>query len=156
MRFGYWWILLAVFTLEIVVAIFAPVPAAQAPLDTHVLVLFSLTFLMVVFDIQALLLWISGRSLGWAVTWQDSLKYTGITWSVLLVEDIVTFYWAVKGQNTVVLVLGFPFFIWYVAALAIGVRAVSGCTGGRAFAIALLASVPWRAGLLWLYWMNMQ
>lgn len=152
LRFGYWWIVLCVFTLEAVAAIYSPYSSPDPWLDTRTILLFVATFLIILFDIQALLLLGAARIFGWQLSWPDALKYIGLVWSLALAEDIVTFYPALTGHRMLVLWVGLPFFLWYLTALSAGIRRITGFSWARAWAISLSASILWRGALLYLTW----
>lgn len=152
LRFGYWWILLSVFSLEVVGTIYSPQLEPELREQMGIVVLWSLTVLMLLFDLQALLLVGAARILGWQLTWRDSLKYIGLSWSVILLESATGFVPALLGYSETVLWMGIPFGLWYVAALFAGVRRVTGFTSLRALALTLMAAIPWQAGLFWLNW----
>lgn len=154
LRFGYWWILLSVFTLEIVTELYRPLLANEPAVSPGDLIFFLLVVLMLLFDLQGLLLWGAARAFEWRLRWGDALKYVGLSWSVLLVEDIVTFYPALTGQSLLVLLLGLPFALWHLIILAIGIRQVTGLTRAKAWLMAIMATLPWRILLFWLAWQS--
>jgi hypothetical protein len=153
LRFGYYWILLSVFTLEIVGEIYSPpIGPSEPPVAATDVALWVALILMIRFDLQALLLLGAARAFGWRISWAEALKYIGLAWSVLLVEDIATFYLALKGYYTPLMWLGIPFFLWYLISLSAGVRRLSALPWWEAALLTLLASVPWRAAEFWLTW----
>lgn len=156
MRLSYWWILISVFTLEVVAAIYGPKDSGVVRVDPFVTGLYTVTFIMVLFDVQALLLMGGARLFAWRLPWIEALKYTGLSWSVLFFEDVLTFYFMLKGDHTLVLAAALPMFVWLAITLSVGVRAISGLTWIKSISIALLATAPWRGGVLWLYWLSVR
>lgn len=152
MRLSYWWILISIFTLEVVAAIYSPVDAGVGRMEPFVVGLYTITFIMVLFDVQGLFMMGSARLFGWPLPWIDALKYTGLSWSVLFLEDVITFYFMLKGNHLVILVVGILMYAWLAITLSAGIKAVSGLTWMKSSAVAILASAPWRGGVLWLYW----
>lgn len=151
MRLGYWWILLAVSTLEVVIGLYSSTLRLDPDFNANSVVVLTLAYLIILFDIQALLLLGAGRLFGWQINWVDSLKVIGLSWSVLFLEDIITFYPALKGLDATSLWMGLPMFIWYLIVLTFGVRALSNLSITRSALLVALASIPWRGALLWLY-----
>jgi len=151
MRFGYWWIVIGVCSLEVVMGLYSPSIRLNPAFDANSVVFLTLAYLIILFDIQALLLLGAGRIFGWQVSWVNALKVIGLSWSVIFVEDLITFYPSLKGLDQTTLWIGLPMFIWYLVVLSIGVRTLSGLSFQRSALLVALASIPWRGGLLWLY-----
>ncbi len=151
MRFGYWWILAAVGTLEVVIGLYSPTLQLDPAFSANSVAFLTLTYLIILFDIQALLLLGSGRLFGWQISWVDALRVIGLSWSVLFLEDVLTFYPAIKGLDQINLWMGLPLFTWYLVALTFGIKALSGLSLSRSALLAALASIPWRGALLLLY-----
>lgn len=149
LHFDYWWILLSVLTLNILVALYQPLPAGQESVPTLFVILYVSTVLLVLFDLQALLLLGVGRLFGWRPTWVEIIRYVGLAWSVHLVESMATFPLALRGESVALLWISIPFLIWYVVILSAGVRQLSGLSLGQSLLITLLATLPWQAGLYW-------
>lgn len=105
--------------------------------------------LLILLDIQALLLLGAARLFRWRLTWPEALKYMGMAWSVHLLESLITFPLAVKGQTMALLWIGLPFFIWYMVALTAGVIRLAGLSLGRALLLSLAATVPWQIAIYW-------
>ena len=152
LRFGYWWILLSVLTLESVVQIYSPARPAQSEISPEDLIFWTAAYLLIRFDIQGLLLMGAARTLQWRISWAEALKYVGLSWAVLLAEDIVTYYPALKGYDSVILWAGIPFFAWYVIALTAGLKRTTSLPLWKVLVIAGTASLPWRAFEFWLMW----
>ena len=153
LRLGYWWILLSVFTLEIVTVSYAPIATrGTPPADTSILILFQITLVMLFYDFQGLLLWAGARAVGWALTWREALKYIGLSWSLVFVLDIATFYPDLKGIESSPVWAGIPFVIWYLSALTAGLRSVSKSSWLKSLLLALIASLPWEVWFFWVYW----
>lgn len=144
LRFGYWWIVLTAMTLESVMAIFR----AKNGLGTEDWANSALTvsmMLLIMFDVQALMLLGAGRLLQWPVTWAEATKFCGLLWSILVLEDLFTFYPALKGFDYVEVWISAAFSLWYVGVMAIGVLRVSGLNAWRSLLVTALAGVTWRA-----------
>lgn len=152
LRFGYWWILLSVFTIEAVAGIYGPKPDGR-DVDSGLLLLALAIELLILFDIQALFLMAAGRAFAWRVSWPDSLKIVGLLWSFDLVASIATFLPALKGQYHFILWAMFPFWLWSLIALAAGVKRLTGLPAWKAILLAAMASVPYQAIIVWLYWL---
>jgi len=150
---GFWWILLSVFTLEVVTVSFAPIASRSTPpIDTSTLVLFQVTLVMLFFDFQSLLLWGGARALGWALSWRDALMYVGLSWSLVFVLDVATFYPDLKGIESSPLWAGVPFLAWYLTSLSAGLRSVSKSSWSKSILLAVVVSLPWEAWFFWTYW----
>lgn len=156
MRFGYWWILIAVSTLEVVISLYSPALRRDPAFNANSVVILTLAYLMILFDLQALLLLGAGYLVGWQIRWVDALKVIGLSWSVLFLEDIITFYPSLKGLDQTSLWMGLPMFIWYLVVLTLGVRALSGLSVNRSALLVAIASIPWRGALLWLYLISLE
>jgi|GEM_PF-1748606 len=156
MRYAYVWILLCVFTVEAVMLLYHPdVRSAVPSLPADLLLLNLLSMLVIIYSIQVGLLFWSGWAFGWRVPLSDAMKYIGLIWALFLAEDVVTFVPYLKGQDGLLLWLSLPFLGWRVAALAAGVRAVSGLPPLRTVLIALMATLPWQLPLLYLNWLSL-
>lgn len=155
LRFGYWWIILSVFTLETVASLYMPATEPVTAVPTDVFVMFMAFYTLFIFDIHALLLRGAAWALGWKLLWSDALKYTGLSWSVILLEDIVTFYPMLKGQVAIVLWAGLPFMLWHLISLTSGVKRLTGYAVWRAALVAAVATIPWRAVIFWLNWQQL-
>ncbi|HYF93187.1 MAG TPA: hypothetical protein VD969_13235 [Symbiobacteriaceae bacterium] len=143
LRFGYWWIVLTVMSLDAVMGIFHPesVFGREAWVDAT---LFVVMFDLFIFDLQALMLLGAGRVLGWSLTWPQAVKFCGLLWSINVLEDLFVFYPSLKAIAQIELwTMGF-FSIWYVIVMAIGVRRISGLSGWKTLVVTLLAGATWR------------
>lgn len=147
LRFGYWWIVLAIISLESVVGIFRPVGGLGTE-NWPDAAFFIAMYDLVLFDFQALLLLGAGRLLHWPVTWPDATKLCGLVWSIIFLEDLFTFYPALKGLEQLEVWISALFSIWYVIVMLIGVRKLSGLSTGKSLLVTLLAGVTWRGGVL--------
>ncbi|MGE5674217.1 MAG: hypothetical protein ACM3XM_10045 [Mycobacterium leprae] len=156
MRFGYWWILLTVFTLEVVSAIFAPPLAGDPALSWGFILTNTVLILLVLFDLQSILLLGTARVFGWRISWPEATKWIGLGWALFFIQDVVTFYPGLRGMNTLLLWTDIPFFIWYLISLTLGLRQVSGMPLRRSVLMVLIASVPWQAALFWLNWASLR
>jgi hypothetical protein len=154
MRFGYWWILLSVFTLETVMMVFgAPADLRSESLD---LIPMDLLWLLILFDLQVLFAMAAARAFRWQLTWRAGVKFIGLVWAVLLAEDLVTFYPSLANMEHLVRWLSIPFVLWYLVVTAAGARRLSGISTGKAILFALMAAGPWRLGLYAMYWLPQQ
>lgn len=152
LRFGYWWILLSVLTIETVTAIYSPPLPGGPSLSVEDTVFTMFIWLLLLFAVQALLLMVAARVFGWQLPWMEALKYTGLLWSIVLVEDLFAFYPALTGNHRVTAMIALPFIAWYVWALAMGIKRLTGLSTPRALVTSAMATLPFRLGLLWLYW----
>lgn len=152
LRFGYWWILICVFTLDIVTEIYSPALVGQPAISGSAIALMVILYLTLLFDLQAALFLGVSRAFRWRISWPEALKYVGLAWSLLLIEDIFTFFPALKGWNMTALWISVPFLLWYLVAFTIGVKRLSGFSGWKAFLLVALATLPWQVGLFWLNW----
>lgn len=147
LRFGYWWIVLAIISLEAVVGIYRP--AVGLGTDNWPDIAF-LVFMydLVLFDLQALFLLGAGRALRWQLTWADATKLSGLVWSIIFLEDLFTFYPALKGLKQVEVWISAAFGLWYVIVMAIGIRKVSSLSPWKSLLVTLMAGVTWRGAIL--------
>ncbi|HWI53540.1 MAG TPA: hypothetical protein VNT01_15465 [Symbiobacteriaceae bacterium] len=147
LRFGYWWIVLAVISLEAVVGIYRPVNGLGTE-NWPDAAFWVLMYDLVLFDVQALFLLGAGRLLRWQLTWADATKLCGLVWSVIFLEDLFNFYPALKGLEQLEVYISAVFSLWYVIVMLIGIRKVSGLTMGKSLLVTLMAGVTWRGGVL--------
>lgn len=153
MRFSYWWILLTVVTIEAVMTIYHPsIRSAVPSVSAGSVVLSLVNLLFFIFSIQVFLLFGVSRAFGWHLAFPAAVKFTGLTWTYFLVEDIVTFLPYLREQDALVFWISIPFLLWRIAAQAVGVRALSGLSLARSVLIALAATLPWQLPLLYLNW----
>lgn len=147
LRFGYWWIILTVITLEAVVGTYG-----RGGFGTDLWLdgaIFVTMYDLILFDIQALMLMGAARlTTGWQLSWIEAHKFSGLLWSIILIEDLVTFYPALTGMDQISFWAGTFFSLWYVVAMWIGLRRGAGLSAGRALLMTLLAGVTWRGGIL--------
>ncbi len=149
LRFGYWWILLSVFTLEIVMAVYHP---QNIEADGSSVALINMALLMVTFDLYGVMLWGAARAFQWELPWVEAVKIVGLSWSVRLLEDVLIFYPALKEMHTTVLGIGLAITLIHLISLTLGIRAAYKLSAPRAFLVAAIAAVPLRLGEIWLYW----
>ena len=151
LRFGYWWIFLTVVTLESVVGTYG-----VHGYGTDLWVdgaLFMMLQMLILFDIQALMLMGAARlTANWQLSWIDAHKFTGLLWSIMVIEDTATFYHGLHGMEQVTLWAGAFFSLWYVVVMFIGLRRFAGLTPIKALLMTLLAGVVWRGGILAIIW----
>jgi hypothetical protein len=152
-RFGYWWILLSVFTLETVMMVFLLPPDLNVA--TADVVVVHIAYLLILFDVQAAFVWAAARAFAWQVPWGAAVKFTGLLWAVLLLEDMVTFYFTLAEKPLLSLWISTPFVVWYLLAAFVGLRRLSGMATGKALLLTLMAAAPWRLGLYLLSWVNL-
>lgn len=143
-----WWILLAIFTLESTGVLYIPTtgegPTASAgAMITSVLLLLALLHLY-----QSTLLLAAARWAGWSLPWAGTNRLITLSWSTVLVEDLVTLPLAMTGQWSLVTTTGILCSLWQLISLSRGIAALSGWDRRRAFAVALFAVVPYRLLLL--------
>lgn len=143
-----WWILLTIFTLESTGALYLPTgsegPTASAgALATYVLLLLALLHLY-----QSTLLVAASRWAGWALPWAGANRLITLSWSTVLVEDLVTLPLALTGDWSLVTTIGILCSAWQLISLSRGIAALSGWDRRRAVAVALFAVVPYRLLLL--------
>ncbi|MFO7273793.1 MAG: hypothetical protein DIU55_002855 [Bacillota bacterium] len=156
MRYAYLWILLSVFTVESVMLLYHPSTRSAVPsVPAGALLLILLHLLLTLFAVQAVLLFWSARLFGWKIQLQEAAKYTGLIWTLFLVEDIVTFVPYLRQRDWLVLWASVPFLVWRVAAQTAGVRRLSGLSWGRALGLVLIATLPWNLPLLYLNWSSL-
>lgn len=155
MTTSYWWILLSVFTLEAILMVNDPMlqKVVPSPSNTDIILNWAI-FLLLIFHIQSLCFFGAGHLVGWTHTWSDAMKYTGLTWGLFLVEDMVTFYSFLKEQHLLLFWVAIPFIVWRIAVQTAGVQRVTGRSLGSAFLIVLVATLPWQAPLLYLAWVG--
>lgn len=142
------WILLAIFSLETTAALVfsagADGPTASAgALITNVLFLLALLHLY-----QSTLLVSAARWAGWRLHWAGANRLITLSWSTVLLEDLVTLPLALTGQWSLVTTIGILCSVWQLLSLSHGIAALSGWDRRRAVAIALFAVVPYRLFLL--------
>lgn len=152
LRFGYWWIVLSVFTLEIVIGLYSP---ANRDFDSGRVLLYGITMLMLLFDLYGLLLFGAGKAFGWHLTWPEALKLIGLTWSVRFLEDVVIFYPTLRELHSVVLWASVPFTLWHLLSLTVGVRSAYRLPTWKALLIGLITILPLRLAEVWLYWSSL-
>lgn len=151
LRFGYWWIFLTVVLLESVVGTYGVNGyGIDLWLDGA---LFMALQSLILFDIQALMLMGAARFIAnWQLSWIEAHKITGLVWSIIVIEDIATFYTGLKGLHQINLWAGVFFSLWYVVVMFIGLRRVSGQSAAKALLMTLLAGFVWRGGILAIIW----
>jgi len=147
LRFGYWWIVLTIISLESVVGIYRPVGGLGTE-NWPDAAFFIFMCDLVLFDVQALFLLGAGRLLRWQLTWADATKLSGLVWSIIFLEDLFTFYPALKGLEQLEIWISAAFSLWCVIVMLIGIRKVSGLTLGKSLLVTLLAGLTWRGGVL--------
>lgn len=152
MRFGYWWVIIAVLTLECVMAVYDPATRKDPLADTYTITLVMISEGLFWYYLSSGLLYGAARLFGWQPSWLEALKYTGLAWAAIFTEDIVTFYWSLRDNYRVLMWLSLPFILWYLITLAIGVRKVSGLSVLKSALVATGATLPWRLLLFWLLW----
>ncbi|MDF2628114.1 MAG: hypothetical protein K0R39_1945 [Symbiobacteriaceae bacterium] len=152
LRFGYWWIILTVITLEAVIGIYGP---AGYGVDLWAdVALFVALQDMILYDIQALMLMGAARLVaGWQLSWFEAHKFSGLLWSIIVLEDIATFYPALVGLDQISLWTGAFFSLWYVFVMFVGLRRTADLSAARSLLITLLAGLVWRGGIfIWTWW----
>ncbi|MFZ5825954.1 MAG: hypothetical protein ACOY94_16790 [Bacillota bacterium] len=156
MTYSYWWILLSVFTIEAVMMVNDPVIRRMVPTPSNADIIYNwAVFLLLIFTFQGLCFFGAGRLFGWAITWSEALKYTGLTWALFLLEDMVTFYPFLREQRTLLFWVSLPFIVWRIGVQTAGVRRLAGRPAGVALAIVLVGTLPWQLPLLYLSWTSL-
>lgn len=144
------WILLTVFSLESIGIIYNP--PTQDGMTPSVGALLWLVFLLLfLFHLyQSALLLLAARWSGWALPWAGARRLVTLSWSTVLLEDLVTLPLALMNQWTWVTGIGILCSLWQLISLSSGIAALSGWSRGRALAVALFAVVPYRLALLFM------
>lgn len=156
MTFSYWWILLSVFTLEAVMMMNDPALRRMVPTPSNADIIFNWAFfLLLIFAFQSLCFFGAGRLFGWALRWPEAMKYTGLTWALFLLEDMVTFYSFLREQRPLLFWVALPFIVWRIAVQTAGVRRLTGRSLGTALLIVLVGTLPWQLPLLYLSWTSL-
>lgn len=149
LRFGYWWIVLSVFTLESIFEVYRVNPPLPLGISASEAVLNVIIVLLIYFDLQAVCLLGSARVFGWQITWAEAVKYAGLGWSFFLIQDLAFFSFNVRGDFDFLIWAGLPFSLWYLIALTAGIRRLANLTTLRALMVATVAFVPLEAALFW-------
>lgn len=152
MRFGYWWILVSVLTIQVVMDLYSPSLPGVDRLSMGDAIWYEAIMLMIIFDLQALFFVAAARAFHWKLPWAEASKFIGLMWSVLLIEDFATFYPSLRGNYPLVLWIELPFFALYLLSFSAGVRRLTGLATWRSMLMVLMAATPVRAGLFWLEW----
>lgn len=152
LRGDFWWIFLSVATLETVIGIFASPDRDEFIRMWDSVATFQVMFLLMLLSIQALSLLAAARMFRWELPWSDAVKYVGLTWSVLLVEDIVTFIPAILGKDELGIRLSAGFVVWSIVALGAGVRRIARMPFWQALLLSAMALGPLRLLFFWLYY----
>lgn len=152
LRFGYLWILMAVITVDAVAFRYGPVPSGTPTLNGTDAAVNAITIGLFLFQIQGALFFGTARLFRWAITWPEACKYVGLSWGIILLEDLASFYPSLKGLDDVMLWwVGIPFLIWHLLSFTAGVKRITGLSSGKALLFTSLATLPWRAALYALY-----
>ncbi|HYG56598.1 MAG TPA: YIP1 family protein [Symbiobacteriaceae bacterium] len=148
------WIFLCVLTLETVIAIFqSPDRGDLIPLWS-VVALRLANFLAMILFMQTISFFGAARIFGWAVPLAESLKYVGLSWSILLLEDVVTFIPVILGHEALGIRLSLAFVAWSVGAMATGLRRVTRMASWQAILLAAMALAPMRLIFFYLYFVR--
>ncbi|HLO02076.1 MAG TPA: hypothetical protein VK191_03095 [Symbiobacteriaceae bacterium] len=142
------WILLAIFSLESAGALFTPT-AADGPTASVGALLTTVFLLLALLHLyQSTLLLAAARWAGWSLPWAGANRLITLSWSTVLVEDVVTLPLALTGQWSLVTTIGILCSLWQLISLSRGISALSGWDRRRSVAVALFAVVPYRLLLL--------
>lgn len=143
-----WWILLAILSLESTGALFIPA-GTEGPTASAGAVITSVLFLLALLHLyQSTLLLSAARWAGWRLAWAGANRLITLSWSTVLVEDLVTLPLALIGQWSAVTVIGILCSAWQLVSLSRGIAALSGWDRRRAVAVALFTVVPYRLLLI--------
>lgn len=150
---SYWWILLAVISLEAVILTYSPAIRNAIPTPpTDQIILATATLCLEIFVTQVLCLFGTSHLFGWKIPFRDAMQFTGLVWAVALLEDLVVFYPYMREQSLLLFWIAIPFVAWRMVAQTLGIHRISGLSLGRAALIVLLATLPWQVPLLYLNW----
>jgi len=152
LRGDYWWIFLSVATLETVILIFSSPNRDEYMRLWDSVATFQLLFLLTLLSIQALSLLAAARMFRWEMAWAEAMRYVGLSWSILLVEDIATFLPAIAGKEELGIRLSVLFVVWSILALGAGVRRITRMAWWQALLLATMALAPLRFLFFWLYY----
>lgn len=148
LRFGYWWIVLCVYVLETFLAIYSSAQKGELLADLGNTLFTQGVFMLLIFYLQALFLMAAARVFEWQVPWREALKYAGLAWSILLVEDMVNTYPVLMHKDILSLAVSGFFLVWFCISFTAGVRKLTGLTSWKAAVLALMAAWPWPIGIL--------
>lgn len=141
------WILLAIISIESTGALYMPT-ADGTTLPAGALIT-SVLLLLALFHIyQSTLLLAAARWAGWALPWAGATRLITLSWSTVLLEDLVTLPLALTGQWSLVTAIGILCSLWQLISLSRGIAVLSGWERRRAMAVALFVVVPYRLLLL--------
>lgn len=142
------WILLAIFSLEATGALFIPT-ASEGPTASVGALLTSVFILLLLLHLyQSTLLLAAVRWAGWGLSWPGARRLITLSWSTVLVEDLIRLPLALTGQWSLVTGIGLLCSLWQLLSLSRGIAALSGWDRRRAIAITLFVVVPYRVLLL--------
>lgn len=143
LRFGYWWIVLSVMVLDTVATIFSSPDRAELIANLDLTIMTCVGFLLIAFDLQALFVMGAGRLVGWPVSWADALKYTGLLWAFLFLDEIITFYPALKNYEAYSTAGSALVLVWYAVSVTIGIRRLTGVSVWRGLLFTFVSAWPW-------------
>jgi hypothetical protein len=142
------WILLTIFSLEAIGAVFMPATGDGATASTGSVLTSIFLLLLLLHLYQSTLLLAAARWAGWALPWAGARRLITLSWSTVLLEDLVTLPLALTGRWSLVTTIGILCSCWQLISLSRGIAALSGWDRRRAVAVALFAVVPYRLLLL--------
>jgi hypothetical protein len=141
------WILMAILTLEFTGA--WVIPTAEGPTASAGALFTTVALLLLLFHLyQSTLLLAAARWAGWALHWVGANRLITLSWSTVLLEDVITLPLAIAGQWSLVTTIGILCSLWQLISLSRGIAALSGWDRRRAVAVALFTVVPYRLMLL--------
>lgn len=150
MSLSYWWIVLSVLTIEGVLWYYSPQIQSMVPTPSADLVVFSLAIqLMSIYAAQTLCLFSAAWFFGWPISLAEAMKYSGLMWSLFLLEDMITFYSFLKDQRLLLFWITFPFLAWRLAVQTAGVRRLTSMPLWRSILLVLVANLPWQGYLIY-------
>lgn len=142
------WILLAIFSLESTGALFIPA-GTEGPTASAGAVIASVLLLLALLHLyQSTLLLAAARWAGWKLAWAGANRLITLSWSTVLLEDLITLPLALTGQWSLVTLIGILCSLWQLISLSRGMAALSGWDRRRAVAVALFTVAPYRIFLL--------
>jgi len=151
LRFGYLWILLCAYTIDVVVTYHSPVQMGD-PAPWDFVAMYVLLWYLILFDLQTLLLWGAARLFRWALPWREAAKFVGLSFSVLVVENIVLFYPMLKDMRVLFFWGDIIFVVWLFAIMMTGLKRITGLGLWHSLALTTVAVLPLQLAMIALNW----
>jgi hypothetical protein len=149
---GLGWILFTIFSIEATALLVDPPLVDGAPPDSSSLVLMTAFLLVLLHQYQVSLLLAACRWSRWGLSWAGANRVITLSWTTVLLEDLVTLPFALTDHWAWVIGLGIIASVWQLLSLALGLSALAGWSRWRALAVALFAVLPYRLMMIWLSW----